>query len=265
MNGYANVIEFYNKTSPQKENGYTSIAHELMDALAKFPLPGAQMQCLLFILRKTYGFHKKADHISLSQFSKGTGIPRRNVARAIDQLKQKNIINVKKCSVKYDTTTTSIYSLNKDYSSWIGGVKIDTGSVKRGKNVVSNMTPTKDIYTKDNIPHRDAELFYTTKKKRKLNGKRFDAFNLFWLAFNYKKDKASAADAWLDIPELTNALVDRIIIAAEAEAANRKTIIDRGLTPIYAQGWLSGRRWEDEAYSEAPQQKISVFKVEDHD
>lgn len=125
--------------------------------------------------------------------------------------------------------------------------------------------PEIEIENRDNIPHRDAELFYTTKKKRKLKGKLFDTFNLFWLAFNYKKDKASAADAWLDIPELTNALVDRIIIAAETEAANRKTVIERGLTPIYAQGWLSGRRWEDEAYSEAPQQKISVFKVEDHD
>lgn len=87
-----------------------------------------------------------------------------------------------------------------------------------------------------------------TRRKRKLNGKRYQSFMRFWEAFAYKKDRAQAADAWLDIPMLTNALVDQIVAAAQIEAQNRPDLIARGRTPIYAQGWITARRWEDEPY-----------------
>ena len=103
---------------------------------------------------------------------------------------------------------------------------------------------------KENIPHGDAvteqvDPFYLTKKKRQLKGKRLEAFNRFWAAFAYPKGKAEAADAWIDIPTLTDALVDEIVTAATAEALNRASVIADGRTPKFAQGWLSGRRWED--------------------
>ena len=88
--------------------------------------------------------------------------------------------------------------------------------------------------------------FYPTKKKRKLTGKRLATFNRFWTAFAYPKGKAEAADAWLDIPAMTEALVTTIVTAAEREAAARPQLVERGGTPKYAQGWLTSRRWEDE-------------------
>ena len=109
----------------------------------------------------------------------------------------------------------------------------------------------KEQKNKDSIPHADGvtageqELFYLTKKKRKLKGKRLSAFNRFWEAFAYPKGKAEAADAWLDIPTLTDPLVETIVTAAETEAANRTAVISNGQTPKWAQGWISGRRWED--------------------
>ena len=87
--------------------------------------------------------------------------------------------------------------------------------------------------------------FYLTKKKRKLTGKRLEAFKRFWTAFAYPKGKADAADAWLDIPKLTDKLVDEIVSSAEAEAANRSSVIANGQSPKWAQGWITGRRWED--------------------
>ena len=89
--------------------------------------------------------------------------------------------------------------------------------------------------------------YYLTKTKKKLTGKRLETFNQFWAAFNYRKGKAEAADAWLNIPQLTDSLVQQHIIpAAKAEAKNRPEILADGRTPIYAQGWINGRRWEDE-------------------
>ena len=89
----------------------------------------------------------------------------------------------------------------------------------------------------------EEETFYLSKKKRKLKGKVLENFNLFWAAFAYPKAKAEAADAWLDV--YSQNLVDAIINAARIEAAERPRIIAQGKTPKYAQGWLSGRRWED--------------------
>ena len=373
---------------PQKEHGYTAIANEIMDALVAYRLPGEQMQCLLFILRKTYGYNKKADQISISQFQVATGLKKPSVSRALNGLLKKRIIK-KKASKRAAT-----YWFNKHYDQWEGQVKRQThtpvsslvhrcylcgysdvidrhhiihqadGGSDRVENIIflcpnchakahrgllpdtdlltqkrrveedykESLTKklidnneqatiesyehshivnkkvnavrmvkkpltkklidnneqatiesyehshivnkkvnavrmvkkplTKKLHTKDNIqktiytlpqnhrePHLDGEGerdFYLTKKKRKLSGKRLESFEKFWTAFNYKKDKASAADAWMEIPALTNSLVVVICKAAEATASARPELIAKGRTPIYAQGWLSARRWEDE-------------------
>ena len=53
---------------PQLENGYTKIANELLEAIAAIRIPGEAMQVLLVIIRKTYGYCKKKDAISISLF-----------------------------------------------------------------------------------------------------------------------------------------------------------------------------------------------------
>lgn len=118
--------------SPQKENGYTAIANEIMEALMKYPIPGTQMQCLLTILRKTYGYNKKSDAISLSQFVEFTNLDRRHIHRSLQELKKKNVIRIKKRSANDGTKLTSIYSLNKIYTSWVFVPKKARGSAKLG-------------------------------------------------------------------------------------------------------------------------------------
>lgn len=90
------------------------------------------------------------------------------------------------------------------------------------------------------------EKYYLSKKGKRLSGKRLESFERFWSAFDYKQGKAEAADAWMSIPMLTDAIVDRIVAAASVERARRPDILRQNKTPKMAQGWLSGRRWEDE-------------------
>ena len=98
---------------------------------------------------------------------------------------------------------------------------------------------------KEKLPCAE-EPFYITKKGNKLTGKRLESFNQFWKAFAYPKGKADAAESWYQIPFLTEPLVLKIINAAKREAIDRKKLSpDR--TPKMAQGWLTSRRWEDEA------------------
>lgn len=107
--------------------------------------------------------------------------------------------------------------------------------------------------------------FFLSKKKRKLTGKRLETFSLFWDAFGYKAGKAEAADAWLDIPSMTDSLVVKIIEGARGEAARRPALIASGKTPKMAQGWLTARRWEDEPLQASPavtERPVSAKSIE---
>lgn len=98
--------------SPQKENGHTAIANEILDTLCKTRINGQDRQVLDFIFRKTYGWQKKRDRISLSQFEDGTGMKRARICDCI-----KNLINMK-IIIKIQDDNGSTYEFNKNYDEW---------------------------------------------------------------------------------------------------------------------------------------------------
>lgn len=99
--------------SPQLENGYTTIANELLDALCRIRVPGEATQVLMAILRKTYGFKRKEDEIALSQICAITGLDRPTVCRAINKLVEMNLIGKKANGKK-----GNILAINKDHNTW---------------------------------------------------------------------------------------------------------------------------------------------------
>ena len=108
---------------------------------------------------------------------------------------------------------------------------------------------------------------YRTAKGKILSGFQLCYFDLFWDAFDYKRDRAKAADAWLALKVSDercseNDLVDRIVSAAEREAKARPKLKESGLTPIMAHGWLSGRRFEDETNQHLPDKKTVTFVLD---
>ena len=143
---------------PQLENGYTKIANEIFDNLSKIRIPGESGQVLAVIFRKTYGFHKKKDRISLSQFCVGTGLKKPNVCRAINKLLSMQLI------IKIDTNLGEVYEFQKDHKKWVPLSKRITGkslskkimsviqkdNASLSKKIHTKDTTTKDTYTKDN-------------------------------------------------------------------------------------------------------------------
>lgn len=107
--------------------------------------------------------------------------------------------------------------------------------------------------------------FLVAKSGRKFEGRQLADFERFWTDFGLSRGKAEAADAWLDIPDMTDALVARICEAAKQEAADRPRLEGRGQKPKQARGWLLSRRWED---YEAPKardptsQQADIFPTE---
>jgi hypothetical protein len=94
----------------------------------------------------------------------------------------------------------------------------------------------------------------TEKAYDKLTPVMKTAFDLFWIAFDYKAGKDGAAARWLQMGELPKAEYDAIIAGAKREAQRRKTLPE-GQTPIMAQGWLTGRRWLDHAATPTDQRQ----------
>ena len=101
--------------NPQRENGHTDIAHEVLEALMKAKLTGTQWDLVMAVIRKSWGWHKKEDHISLSQFNELTGRHPNLISRELKVLQERNIL------LKTESNTThraAKWQFNKDWESW---------------------------------------------------------------------------------------------------------------------------------------------------
>lgn len=76
----------------QLEDGFTRIANELVEQFATLNLSKYEWRILWVVLRKTYGWNKKYDAISVSQIEEMTGLDRRNASRAKRGLIEKSVI-----------------------------------------------------------------------------------------------------------------------------------------------------------------------------
>lgn len=143
-------------SGPQKENGFVPICTEVLEALIRYRIPGEQRQCLDFIIRKTYGYNKKEDRISNSQFVESTGLNKANVCRALRELSKKKLI------IKNDNTVPTTYRFNKHYSEWeqlskkTTVVNIATGGVKKDNKSLSKVTDTIDKIDNITIDNNNA-------------------------------------------------------------------------------------------------------------
>jgi|GEM_PF-3042666 len=140
-------------TSPQLEDGYLKIANSIVEALARFRLPGQEGQIVWAIFRRTYGYNRKSDDIAYSQLAEDTGIPRKKVAGLVKSLAGKKVLLA--VPQKGDNKPLNI-GINKDFSQWQSvPQKGDSGrsapqigdkvSPKKGTKVSPKKGTTKDI------------------------------------------------------------------------------------------------------------------------
>lgn len=138
--------------NPQKEHGYTAIANEIMDALIKVDLSGQQFKIALLIIRKTYGFNKKDDAVSLTQMMSFTGMGKIRCSQVVNQLQLMKILTV----TENINGICKKYKLNKDFEEWPTVTENinryrktkSTVNVLRNRPLMKTLT-TKDISTKD--------------------------------------------------------------------------------------------------------------------
>jgi hypothetical protein len=110
----------------------TPVPDEVFDVLMP-QLSGAELKVLMYICRRTFGFKKESDSISLHQIATGittrdgrvldggTGLCKRHVIRALKVLEKKNIIKVTRTVDETGLNEVNTYSLNMlDMSDGVG-------------------------------------------------------------------------------------------------------------------------------------------------
>lgn len=90
------------------DDGYTRIANELLEAVMLAGLSQHQLLVLMAVMRKTYGFNKKADWVSNDQLSALTGLAATRCSTAKNELIRKSVL----------TQSGRHVGINKMISEW---------------------------------------------------------------------------------------------------------------------------------------------------
>jgi phage replication O-like protein O len=212
--------------NPQLENGHVDIANELAEAFACGRLSGEEWQILWVILRKTWGWHKKEDQISLSQFALLSKMARPHICRTLKKLLSKKVIYSTKIGNKLNPCT---YKFNKNYDEWqLLPKKVTTP--KCITNIDNTLVP-KMVHTKEKV----------TKEKDTYP----ESFLKFWTEYPKKQAKADALKAFKSLkPDDT--LLDLIIGAIRKQRSTYDWQKSNGQFIPLPASWLNARRWEDE-------------------
>ncbi len=100
--------------NPQTDAGFVRIARELHQEFCKLNLGSAEWVVVMVILLKTYGWNKKEDQISLSQFEALSFMSRNRIIRALSNLVQYGIVG----KIEGNARTSATYWIIKDYDLW---------------------------------------------------------------------------------------------------------------------------------------------------
>jgi phage replication O-like protein O len=159
-----------------KKPNYTQIPNDILDEWMN-QLSGAEFKILMAIARKTFGWQKKKDKISINQLIELTGLSKRNIIDSLRKLQFLKIIfiegderNIKNFGIIIDEETVA-----DDIKS---GAEIAPDNIKAGAIIApagaiiapdkaksgAIITPTKESnIKKTNTKEKETELFIVTK------------------------------------------------------------------------------------------------------
>jgi phage replication O-like protein O len=162
----------------------TQIPNEVFDTLMSH-LSGGELKVLLYICRRTFGFRKDSDSISLAQIAhgittkagrvldQGTGLSKRHVINALKALEKRNIITVSRTVDETGLHEVNTYSLNMLAMGGGVGTKNPQGVVKWASlgvvnspspGVVNSSAPTKQREQKKEEQKKDSVVVAVAKE-----------------------------------------------------------------------------------------------------
>ena len=152
----------------------TFVPDDVFDVLLP-ELTESELRVLLYIIRRTFGFKKDSDSISLSQMvngirtrdgrvlDRGTGMTRRGVLKGVAGLTDKGVIRVEKGVSGDGVNKINAYSLRfKDQAQRGVGNKVPYGRERRspplGNVVPPQYTALQQTVRQDNVGRKNVEM-----------------------------------------------------------------------------------------------------------
>jgi len=105
--------------NPQIEKGYTRVANEILDNIAKVNLSAYESRILWAIIRLTYGWNKKSARISLGRLAIATNLSRKKIHSILKKLELKLFIIIERKKLGY------IITFQKDFELWYKAIQIN--------------------------------------------------------------------------------------------------------------------------------------------
>ena len=128
------------------------IIHDLVEGFACAKLSTYEFNIIWAVIRKTYGWDKSKDWISLSQLSAMTGILPNHCSRTLKKLFEKNIF----------TRNGRSFGINKNRSSWKIPKQVLPKQVRAitqtGISLLPKQVTTKETITKETIQKKKRAL-----------------------------------------------------------------------------------------------------------
>ena len=133
---------------PQLEEGYCRIANELFDAIMLAPLSKRELLVMFAVIRKTYGYGKKSDDMTMMQIAKLTALPRQHVGQTVRGLAARSMILIR------DGKFGKVIEIQKKHALWLEPIRPDLGlskirtrpkSGRVGSQIRTGRIPNQDI------------------------------------------------------------------------------------------------------------------------
>lgn len=211
-------------SSPQLEDGHTKIANSLLEAILRHGFTETQLCVVFAVIRRTYGFNKKEDELSLSQIAKMTIYPVSRLSPVVNALVGAKVLR------KKEGRFANSLSLNKNYEQW--GVTKNGSSGKRKGGVTDSVTEGLRISEPQKTTPKDIT-------------KRDCAFAEFWQAYPRKKSKGTA-ERWWRTHRPNEQLQEAIMAGLERAKTSNDWTKESGKYIPYPTSWLNAKGWEDE-------------------
>jgi len=144
----------------------TYIENDVMINLISSGLNGTELSVVLFLIRKTNGWHKETDEISLSQFLKHIPVTKPTLCKAIKNLQLVKIIKLVKKGKSLKSSNE--YRLEKNIENWqlVKKAKLVKFTKRTSKDfnnqLVKKPLHTKETITKDNIQKKASNVTVTS-------------------------------------------------------------------------------------------------------
>lgn len=145
--------------NPQKENGYTPIANEILERIIQTNLNGTQFRILMAVWRYTYGFRRTEYEMSTTFISKLTNSSRGQISRELSSLIERNVLIVSENGKR----NTRIIQFNKNYEDWNDNIPKQRKTIGQAFSK-KKQTKKPKTYDTENTYFKMAIYFYDKVK-----------------------------------------------------------------------------------------------------